>query len=302
VSTNSYFKYDNSQEELNKVLSDPDRRKTGETWFRNDTLDYWRHERMRAPLNPIVTHDTAASWLTVGDGRYGTDGHYLLSIGAQNVHCSDISDTLLRIGKEKGFINSFSVENAESLTFSDCAFDYVYCKEALHHFPRPYIALCEMFRVCKRAVILTEPRDPSIDKAPLSFLSSAKRAITRSNSNGHGFEPAGNYVYAISEREIDKFLLGMHYNTVAYIGCNDAFAPGIEFVPLNSSDVSHKKMKSKIFARIKFRDFFQKMGMVKSGILTAMLFRDKPDSNLIAEMQNSGWIFRDLPSNPYNVT
>ena len=63
---------------------------------------------------------------------------------------TDYSDKLLKIGKEIGFINKYQKENAESLTFKDNEFDYVLIKEAFHHLPRPWMALYEAFRVCKR--------------------------------------------------------------------------------------------------------------------------------------------------------
>ena len=87
-------------------------------------------------------------WLTIGDGRYGTEANYIMTNGA-NALATDYSDKLLKIGKEIGFINEYKKENAESLSFQDNSFDYVLIKEAFHHFPRPWIALHEAFRVCK---------------------------------------------------------------------------------------------------------------------------------------------------------
>ena len=184
----SYFRYDDHVAGYEKALSDPERMKVAETWLRSDTLDYWRHERMRRPLRSIVDSDVDASWLTVGDGRYGTDAHFLLSVGAKHVHCTDISDTLLKIGSEKGFIETFSAENAEDLSFSDQSFDYVYCKESLHHCPRPYIALYEMFRVARKAVVITEPRE--IEKTGIRLLKDLiKRLLGKQVNYPHWFEP-----------------------------------------------------------------------------------------------------------------
>lgn len=291
--------YDKHSEEWDKVLSDPTRKDVGESWFRKDTLDYWRHARMRAALDLLVAQDKDASWLTVGDGRFGTDAHYLLSLGAQKVHCSDISDTLLKIGHEKGFITSYSAENAEELQFKDSSFDYVFCKEALHHFPRPYIALHEMFRVCKKAVILIEPRDRIIDKPIFSMLSFLLRTLLGRETAQHDFEPVGNYVYSISEREIEKFLLGIHHAKVAFKGANDAYIPNIELVPLNSSAPSDKKLRNALYKKIKRADFFSRVGLTSSTLLSAVLFKESPTSKLISEMEKDGWSIKDLPTNPY---
>lgn len=119
---------------------------------------------MYSLVKPFIDFDSESTWLTVGDGRYGTDGHALMNMGVKNVHCSDISDTSLKIGNAEGFIGDYSAQNAEALEFSDNQFDYVLCKEAFHHFPRPVIALDEMFRVANKAVIVIEPRDVLIDK------------------------------------------------------------------------------------------------------------------------------------------
>jgi len=295
----SYFKYDNHEDEWQKILSEPESNRVGETWFRTDTVDAWRHSRMRAPLNAFVQVDSNSSWLTVGDGRYGTDANYLLSVGAKNVHCSDISDTLLKIGNERGFIKTFSAENAESLSFADSSFDFVYCKESFHHFPRPYLALYEMFRVAKKAVILTEPRDTTSDRAPLAFILDLIKIALRRSKYQHSFEPVGNYIYSISEREIDKFLLGMHYNFVAYIGCNDVYIPGVEFVPIKPKSAKDKKIKAMISFKIKVLDLLCRFGIKRSNLITAALFKEEPSQPILSAMKKNGWIVRELPRNPY---
>ena len=77
---------------------------------------------------------------------------------AKNQHKNHIKK-LLEIGNKIGFINNYSEENAEDLSFNDESFDYVLIKEAFHHFPRPWIALYEAFRVCKKGIVLIEPND-----------------------------------------------------------------------------------------------------------------------------------------------
>ena len=148
--------YDRHEEEWNQCLNVEERRKVAATWMKAGSLDRWRHDRMLKPIIPFITKDD--TWLTVGDGRYGTDAHFIIANGG-SAHATDISDTLLSIGCKAGFINSFGAENAEKLSFESDAFDYVLIKEAFHHFPRPWIALYEAFRVCRKAVILIEPND-----------------------------------------------------------------------------------------------------------------------------------------------
>lgn len=126
-------------------------------WKREDVVDYWRHERMYNTLLPVCQSYPGTHWLTIGDGRYGTDAHYLMKQGL-SVLASDINVSSLHEAKKNGFINDYSLENAENLSFNDNHFDFVLCKESYHHFPRPMVALYEMIRVSKKGVILIEAK------------------------------------------------------------------------------------------------------------------------------------------------
>src|SRR5262249_19841688 len=127
----------------------------------------WRHSRMYECADILKIHPDA-SWLTIGDGRFGLDSIRLRKKGFSNVFPTDISEHLLKISKERGHIDQYGVENAERLTLADRTYDYVLCKESFHHFPRPYVALYEMLRVAVRAVFLIEPNDSSIERLPRS--------------------------------------------------------------------------------------------------------------------------------------
>jgi hypothetical protein len=93
----SHVKYDRHKDELDACINDPERQRVALTWLdQKNTLDSWRHNRMYSLIEPIIRFDSAATWLTVGDGRFGTDAHALIEMGAENVHCSDMSDALLK--------------------------------------------------------------------------------------------------------------------------------------------------------------------------------------------------------------
>ena len=141
------IKYDNQENEWAEYAKKRGKNNHSERWLRKNTLDYWRHHRMLSKLDLFIKK--GEKWLTIGDGRYGTEAHYIISNGASAL-ATDYSDKLLKIGKDIGFINDYQKENAESLSFQDNEFDYVLIKEAFHHFPRPWIALYEAFRVCKK--------------------------------------------------------------------------------------------------------------------------------------------------------
>jgi len=106
--------YDKSEENYLNGLSNESRRMIVETWLTNNTLDFWRHEQMLAPVKNLI--EINSNWLTVGDGRYGTDANFVITNGG-SAHASDLTDVLLSIGSQTGFVNDFSKQNAENLDF-----------------------------------------------------------------------------------------------------------------------------------------------------------------------------------------
>lgn len=299
MTTSQHFKYDNHEKEWRDAISDPERKKVADTWLENNSLDAWRHKRLRRHLEDIIRLDRDTTWLTVGDGRYGSDARYLISQEVKNVHCSDISDVLLELAHNYGLIRDYSAQNAEALEFDNDSFDYIYCKESFHHFPRPYIALHEMFRVARKAVILTEPRDRVIDHSSFGFVRTAIKKILRKDMSQHEFETVGNYVYTTSEREMEKFLLGMHYRYVAFKGVNDYYIKGIEFIPKNSKNPEHIRTFRKLKNYLRRVDWFNKLGLTKSALLTTILFKAEPAPDLLDTLKKAGWNVKKLPLNPY---
>ncbi len=269
----TYFKYDRHEDEWDRVLTDPVRGEQAAKWLRDDTIDAWRHNRMRAALDPYI--EPGQSWLTVGDGRYGPDARYIMARGAR-VHCSDISKKLN--SQVAHLLDEYSAQNAEALDFPDDAFDYVYCKESFHHFPRPWLAVHEMFRVARKGVILTEPRDVAVDRAPFDWL------LRRH----HDFEPVGNFVFRLSEHEVEKFALGIGRRYVAFVGINDEYIDGCDVPPEDAPG---------LFRRIKFKiallDWAAKLGVRRTRILTASIFKDSPERTFPG--------LRTLPANPFAI-
>ena len=130
--------YEKNEQNYKKFARNGDQEILANSWLDSTTIGVWRFNRMWGSIDSMLL-DISASWLTVGDGGYGLDAHYIYSKGVRNVLATDISDYLLKEGKEKGLIPEFKKENAEKLSFMDEEFDYVLCKEAYHHFPRPMI-------------------------------------------------------------------------------------------------------------------------------------------------------------------
>lgn len=267
-------------------------------WLKPGTINHWRFERMYRLADPLLDTYPQAKWLTVGDGRYGLDAQYLLARGA-NALGTDISDTLLREARDGGLIPEFRKENAESMSFADESFDFVFCKESYHHFPRPMKALHEMLRVARCAVVLIEPNDQACVQGVIATASrmtkdAVKRLLGRS-THYHHFETGGNYVYSISPREMEKVALGMGLQTVAFRGINDYYLPGVEFEPAVAGNALFNKVSRKI-ARY---DFLCRLGISQPGLLAVMLFKQPPTDVLRKNLLRQGFSVVDLPRNPY---
>ena len=71
-------KYDNHPDLWKKIIADPGERQKSMRWLLADRLDWWRHIRMCSPLEGLIKAVTEKSWLTIGDGRYGTTQHLVL--------------------------------------------------------------------------------------------------------------------------------------------------------------------------------------------------------------------------------
>lgn len=278
------------------------------SWAKKDTTDYWRHQRMYDNLIPLINKISEDKWLTIGDGRYGTDANYLLTKGVKSVLSTDISDACLKMAKKNGFISDYKNENAESLSFKNNSFDYVLCKESYHHFPRPMLALYEMLRVARKSVILIEPQDNNIlipSRFRLNTLikwskqvikNSIKKALKKEIYYYYGnYEKVGNYVYTISEREIEKVALGLNYEMVSFKNFNDFYMKGVEFETMQKDAKLYKTIKKSI----QVADIKMKKGLLLGNTLIAMIHKKEPCSTTLKDLNQLGFVNRKLPQNPY---
>lgn len=286
----------------------PDEKKSNEKKLKNkknhlsqqlniNTLDFFRHDLMKSFLKKVIINFKDHSFLTVGDGRFGLDANFLIKNGAKNVHSTDLDDTLLKIGFEKGLINSFSAQNCEALQFEDNSFDFSLCKESLHHFPRPYRALEELMRVSRKAVFLIEPRDNFVDRAKFQSIHDFLRRIFLKKLKKHIYEPSGNYLYTFSERELEKFLLAVNLNKIGFISRNDVYFKGMEYTYTNSNHLNDLIKIKKFKLKKSFFDLLTFFKLVRSNILiTALLKND--DLNLQKGLEKSDFEIKQLIKNP----
>lgn len=300
-------------------LVDADRIRISESWFDESTADYWRHARAYECAELLSGSGLEATWLTVGDGRWGLDAFRLRKKGYTSVLATDISEALLRRAKEKGLIDTYAVENAEKLSFLDRSFDYVFCKESLHHFPRPYVALYEMLRVARKGVFIIEPNDtydfvfPEMQAARLGIRARIMAGLRLMKSSVIGrrtggdrrpavkynppdWESSGNFVYAISRREVEKIALGLNLPQIVVKGLNDHYVKGCEFEP---ADEVRSAVFRELISVIRGKDELCRRGVADSNLIMAGFLLDQFDAGTAQRFVAEGWDVVDLPRNPY---
>lgn len=285
-------------EHFKNELLDEKRIAISQSWFDETTADYWRHARMYECAD-CLTHRPEASWLTVGDGRWGLDAIRLAKKGFVDVLPTDISEYLLAEALRRGLITKYALENAERLSFADESFDYVFCKESYHHFPRPYLALYEMLRVAREAVFLIEPNDPNPGPGELTaFLEAANSggAARFPISRRNGWEGCGNYVYTVSRRELEKLALGLDLPQMVFKGLNDHYVKGCEFEP---ADLEKSEVFRTIFQTVAENDARCAKGQADYALLMCGLFKRPMDAAAREAFLAHGWEVLDLPRNPH---
>jgi hypothetical protein len=245
--------------------------------------------------------DTSKTWLTIGDYS-GLEANYLLQ-RHQNVIASDLSDAMLKEARSEGLIKEYSKQNVERLTYNDNSFDYVICKEAFHHFPRAYLGLYEMIRISKTATVLvTEPIDILSKMSLLVFIKNIcdkinPLFINKIWKNRFSWESVGNYVFKISEREIEKIAMGIGLPCIGFKRYDNFKSheniEGLSDVPVN------QKLYRKIKMKLALRSFISSLGIIPHGSLCCILFKQQPGKEVMKGMKERGFITLQLPKNPY---
>jgi hypothetical protein len=237
-----------------------------------------------APVLDVLSGLTNHSWLTVGDGA-GMDAWRLLQAGFKDVLATDLDDTVLRQTKENGQITNFSIENAEALSFADNSFDFILCKEALHHMSRPYAAIYEFFRVARYGVVVIEPQDPWVDWP------------CRMDVTSPHYEAVGNYVYQYSMRELEKIAYGLNIRGVATRQMVDVYIQGCEFAHCVEGDSVWLETRSKVDQLTQA----MKDGTIKPNYVQGVFFKNTVAPALFEQLasQHEGWRFLRTDTNPY---
>lgn len=230
------------------------------------------------------------SVVTIGDGRIGMDAVRLKIHGAKHVLPTDVSADMLELGKSRGIIDEYSVENAERMSFADNAFDFTFCRHAYHHMPRPWIAVYEMLRVARKGVVIIEPQDQA------GTIYNVLKTLQAGSGRMVGdYEESGNFVYRLSLRELCKIGLGLNLPMLAYKGTVTGYVNDIEFEPANSRSLRAMRYWLKYWVRT----IAWKCGGIRAPVLMAMLLKETLSDDEQQHLRKKGWRFIAFSRNPY---
>ncbi len=256
-----------------------------------DSVDAWRHQRMHDTLSPILSAYPHSTWLTLGDGSYGSDAHYLQSHGA-DATASSITDATLAGAHQLGYITKYRVENAEALTVMDNSFEFTLCKESYHHFPRPAIAFYEMWRVATRAVVLIEPIEGG--RRVLDSFKWLVKKVLRGDCTDQ-FEAAGNFLYRVSTREIEKMATGLNGACVAVKPYNDFY-----YAKASADKYGSRTMGNFVTQLgLLVQDTLCRLRLLNFGLATIVIFKEEIDDGLQTSLREHGFTLSYVPKNPY---
>jgi SAM-dependent methyltransferase len=96
----------------------------------------------------------------------------------------------------------YQIENSEHLSFDSRCFDFVLCKESLHHLARPVLGLYEMLRVCRRAALIIEPHETLAG----SLLEQLGLSTVYETDQVGNIGSRDNFVYRWSRRQLESLL------------------------------------------------------------------------------------------------
>lgn len=259
-----------------------------------ETIDSWRHERMFDTVRALIASRPDAEWLTIGDN--GADGWMLRQLGAKTVTASSISDARLQKLADMGRLEGIQIQpiNAESIDLPDQSVDFIFCKEAFHHFPRAPLAFYEFLRVARIGFVLIEPREPTTSKPLDALRSVAKRILRRRSAIYEQFEPVGNYIYRLSEREVFRMLSAIQIPWFAVRSFSDFSTVWLT-----------KQRRSEFLPRLVFhlglgvQNQMVRLRLMNPGLCTMFV----PTSSEIADVKDalvsSGFQISETPRNPY---
>jgi ubiquinone/menaquinone biosynthesis C-methylase UbiE len=287
--------------------------------LKRNTIGHWRMKRM-IDFAKVFSIDCPNNWITIGDA-YGHDALLLQDEGVNKCIATNLDATYLKLGHEIDYIESYDQVNAERIQFDDASFAFALCKEALHHMPRPYLAIYEMLRIAQNAVFIVEPLDQIIDyKKPKDtnvkreFYTTAVEAAyvnkkikyswgkgdVENNQDEHTYEiysdwyedGAFNYAYTLSEREIRKITYGMGLPGFAFKKLNDIYDEKIDGLEISAVEEEFQQLKD----QIKLQDMFCQASGKPEAYIICILFKIMPDPEILKKLIEIGYTVEYTPT------
>jgi ubiquinone/menaquinone biosynthesis C-methylase UbiE len=267
------------------------------------TVNDWRHLRMLEFT--ACFKDMDLTWLTIGD-HYGHDALLIKDHGNQHVTPSSLNTSQLLNAQKLGLIDNFLCINAEKIELADNSFDYVVCKEALHHMPRPYMAIYEMLRVARKGFCFIEPSDPLIDWSPGPQNTLSRKIIDNSivGKSIQYLDPKGqeiyskfldwwedgafNYVYTMSKREVSKISQGLGIPSYATFGFNDIYREEWSSQVFEEESDGYKNT----IEQITLHDQLCSISGMPQNYVTGILFKETPPPSIIQNLSNLKFEFQ----------
>ena len=109
------------------------------------------------------------------------------------------------------------------------------------------------------------------------------------------FEEDGNYLYALSKREVEKYALGLGLTQVIFKGVNDIYIDGIEEIPLHTQN----KIKKKLKLKQKAYDLLSRIGILPYNLLFAVIMKEGISTFDQQLLLKNGYDTKHLPQNPH---
>ena len=135
------------------------------------------------------------------------DWEMLASLGFSDVVVSNLDEAFAPLVPD----GRWSYQDAQSLTYGDRSFDWVFVSEGLHHCRSPHRALVEMYRVCREGIVAIESRDSALMR--IAVRVGMADAYELAAVTDQGFRTGGldntsvpNHVYRWTEAEVVKTL------------------------------------------------------------------------------------------------
>lgn len=264
--------------------NNPQRSRDAKLLLDKNTVTYLFHTQQMEKCLPLLEHFPGASWLTLGDGRMAFEARFLQEHGAR-AFPTNLDPTLLEECRELGVIGDYGVENMEELSFADKSFEFVCCKDSLHHCLFPYRALYEMLRVARTGIYMVEPFDHGFNASPIYG--------TRVGGFHHFEEEPGNYAYLFSERELEKLCVSHGWRCLATRGMCNIEENGISGESTDPED--WKKHRQ----RVEEMEKLARENKLAYRYLGSILLRETPTAALRESLRGMGFAVTDLPFNPF---